>query len=365
MSLTTPILNNVPAWDKNNGQVFTFNVIGGDIVQGNRLVIIQDNNDQEVYREQQTTYQYKHIVPNNTALENGVLYRAYVQTYNGSNWSAQSNTILFYCFTTPEFSLSIQDIIGGVIKTSYVIPILQYQQLEGEAISDYRFLLYDTANNLISQSDVVYTGLSNITDINNLVFTYGAQYIFQGLENLTGYSVQVIGHTTGGTYIETTSVDFNVQYEDPEEYNVLYLQNNCNDGYINYRSMAYIIGGSSYPSSPIYTDDGINLLSTDSYVEWDAGFVVPDNFTVKAWLEQPKINSVLFTMYKDNTNYIQVSYIEDPVDNTKGIITLDVIMNNNKTYFIYSNSFSNNANSICIQIRNIDDIYEVIVEVLD
>ena len=37
MALTTPILNSVAAWDVNNGQTFTFNVIGGDLVNGNKL----------------------------------------------------------------------------------------------------------------------------------------------------------------------------------------------------------------------------------------------------------------------------------------------------------------------------------------
>ena len=39
MALTTPILNSVPAWDVANGQIFTFNVIGGDQVVGNILYI--------------------------------------------------------------------------------------------------------------------------------------------------------------------------------------------------------------------------------------------------------------------------------------------------------------------------------------
>lgn len=364
MSLTTPILNNVPAWDKSDGQVFTFNVIGGDIVQGNELTIIQDSNNTVVYQVTQTTYQYKHTVPSTgTNLQNGVLYRAYIKTYNGANWSTESNVILFYCFVNPTFQLTISDAIGGVINTSYVTPTIYYTQSNGEAISDYRFLLYDVASNLISQSNVIYTGLANTI---GSIFGYDTTYMFQGLEDNTTYLIKAVGHTTGGTYIETASVSFSVQYTNPEEYNLLYLENNCNGGYINYRSMAYVIGGTSYPSSPVYTTNGINLRSNSSYVEWNSGFVVPEDFTVKAWVQQPNLNTVLFTMYKDSSNYIKVSYIEDPLDNSKGIITLEVIINSASTYFIYSNSFTKptSTKTLCIQIRSIGDIYDVIAEVL-
>lgn len=66
MALTKPQLYNVAAFDATQDFIFTFNVIGGSQVVGNRLTIRDNTTDEVVYQEVQTTYRFEHIVASNS-----------------------------------------------------------------------------------------------------------------------------------------------------------------------------------------------------------------------------------------------------------------------------------------------------------
>lgn len=354
MALTTPILNSVPTWSVVNGQTFTFNVIGGDAVVGNKLTIINNATATVVYTLTTTTFQYRAIVPANASgLANGNYYSAYVQTIDSSNnLSSPSNSISFHCYATPSWGLNITQ--GAIIGNSSLAPIATYSST-GEALSDYTFTLYNSGQTELVTSGLIYTGNSSLSQ--------SVTYNFFGLEDNTAYYIRAIGHTVGGVSLDTGYIGFTVSYLQPESYDILFLQNNCQGGYINYYSQAYVIGGFSVPSTPTYTTNGINLRNNGSYVEWNSGFSIPTDFTLKAWVQQPKLGTTLFTLYADSNNYIIVDYIQDPVVASHGLIILQVYMNGQPTYFIYSNSFVKPSSSkvLCIQIRCIDDLYEAIV----
>ena len=56
MSLTTPILYSIPAFDASQPQVFTFYSVGGNQVTGNVLTIKNNATLETVYSQQQNTY---------------------------------------------------------------------------------------------------------------------------------------------------------------------------------------------------------------------------------------------------------------------------------------------------------------------
>ena len=145
----------------------------------------------------------------------------------------------------------------------------------------------------------------------------------------------------------------------------LYLKNNCQEGYINYYSQAYVITGYS-PTMPIYTTNGINLTNPNTYVQWNSGFSISNDFTLKAWVQSPTDNSLLIKLSEDSNNYINISYLQDPMDVNKRIVMLEVYINNSSTYIAYSNSFTppTNSQQLCIQVRRINSIYEVLAEVM-
>lgn len=359
MALTTPILNSVPAWDKANGQTFTFNVVGGDAVVGNILYILDNSTNTVVYTLTTTSFQYQAVVPANaTGLSNGTYYSAYVVTKNGNgDLSSPSNTIQFYCYTTPSWAISNIS-SGSIVTNSSIAPQASYSQSQGEALSDYTFMLYDSSQTQLATSGVLYTGSSASSQT--------VTYNFFGLEDNTVYYIRATGHTVEGTVLDTGMIVFTVSYLQPEAYDILYLKNNCQEGYINYYSQAYVIGGSSYPSPPTYTTNGVNLTSNGSYVKWISGFDISDDFTLKAWVQSPTNNSLLIKLSEDSNNYINISYLQDPMNVNKRIVMLEVYINNSLTYIAYSNSFTppNSSKQLCIQVRRIGNIYEVLAEVV-
>lgn len=350
------------AWDVANGQTFTFNVIGGDAVVGNILYILDNNTNTVVYTLTTISFQYKAIVPANAVgLINGTYYSAYVVTENSNgDLSLPSNTIQFYCYTTPSWGITNIS-AGSVVNNSSIAPQALYLQVEGEALSDYIFTLYDSSQAQLATSGTKYTGSS--------ASSLTVNYDFFGLEDNTVYYIRAIGHTVGGTLIDTGYIQFTVSYILPETFNVLTVQNNCNDGYITYYSLAYAIEGTSNPSPPVYVDGKVDLTSSGSWVQWNDNFVVEDNFTLKAWIVNPNINTDLIRLQDINGNSITIGIYNFLLNPNQINATLSVYNGLSGSlggfdYFIYSNPISNTGsnNSFCIQLRRINNIYELLLE---
>ena len=355
MALSKPILNGVSAWDVTNGQIFTFNVIGGDAVASNTLHIIDNSTNTEVYSVTNVTFRYEATVPANASgLVNGTYYTAYVVTHDSNNNdSPKSNEIQFYCYTTPSWSMTTPT-SGAVISNSSIAPQATYSQTESEALSDYTFILYDASQNQLSTSGVQYTSSTTVP--------FTATYNFFGLENNTAYYVRATGHTVGGTVIDTGYIPFTVVYVQPETYNVLVVQNNCDEGYITYYSNAVVHEGTSNPSPPIYTTDGVDLTASGSWVKWTGNIAIDGDFTLKAWVVEPNINTTLIVLTNENSKQITVDYIIDPFDNTKVMAVVNV----DDEYFVYSNSILAplSTDLLCFQLRRVGDLYDIVLGVV-
>lgn len=349
MSLTKPILSPVAAWDVADGQTFTFNVIGGDAVTGNTLYIIDNSTGSVVYTLQTTSFKYEAIVPANASgLTNGTYYSAYITTTNASDeTSANSNTIQFYCYSTPSWAFSNFS-QGTIVTNSSIAPQVQYSQSEGEALNDYTITLYDSNQLQLSTSGVQYTGSSSST--------IAVSYDFFGLEDDTIYYIRAIGHTVENTALDTGFIRFTTDYVRPSTYSILNLENNCDEGYIVYTSLAIGIEGESNPETPTYTEDGIDLTADGSYVTWTDGFEISDNFTAKLWVKNPTVGANLVTMTNTNGQSVIVAYVQDPDDDTKVMATVTV-----GSYFAYSESITAPASTdeLCIQLRRINGVYEI------
>lgn len=356
LSLTKPILNSVVAWDVADGQTFTFSVIGGDAVTGNTLYIINNNSSQVAYSIETESFKYESVVPANVpSLHNGIYYSAYVVTKGTNNSvSEPSNTIQFYCYSTPQWGITnITE--GSTVTNSSIVPTGQYSQAEGERLNDYTFTLYNSSKIALATSGPQYPASADST----LTF----EYSFGGLENNTDYFIRLTGHTVQDTVLDTDYISFVTSYITPEAYSVLELYNNCDEGYIVYNSKAIGIAGESYPSPPTYTENGVDLTAPGSYVVWNSGFEITDNFTLKAWLKNPTLNSDLISLQQGKNGDIVIGYVQDPENINNTLITVTV----NGTYFIYSDSIPTPASTdlICVQVRRINNIYHVLYEVVE
>lgn len=270
--LTQPILNPIAAFDATQAQAITFVVIGGAQVIGNRLVISDNQTGAEVYNQLQSTMKLEHLVPANT-LANGGYYNAVVYTIDsGNNESEASTAIPFYCYSQPSLTIdnipATETIENGTYKFTG-----NYLQQENELLNSYQYTLYDSNRDILSQSPLIYYNTDPTLS-----------YTFVGMSNDTSYYIELSGETINGTKITSGLRYFTVRYIQPASFAICDLVNNCENGYIQISSNIVAIDGKSNPDPPIYIDDKeVDLRDPDSWVEWNSGFRIQDDFTMRVW----------------------------------------------------------------------------------
>ncbi len=270
--LTQPIINPIPAFDGSKNYTVTFTVIGGAQVVGNRLVISDNETGNVIYNKSQLSMKLEHTIPAGT-LGNGGYYNAVVYTIDsGSNESAASVAVPFYCYSQPTLTIDNIPTTETIENGTYTFTG-SYAQIEGEQLNSYQFTLYDSNRNILSQTPLIYY----VTD-SSLAHT------FVGMSNDTSYFVSLTGETVNGTKISSGLKYFTVRYLQPASFAICDLVNNCEDGYIQISSNIVAIDGKSNPEPPIYIDDKeVDLRDPDSWVKWNEGFRIQDDFTMRVW----------------------------------------------------------------------------------
>ena len=106
----------------------------------------------------------------------------------------------------------------------------------------------------------------------------------------------------------------------------------------------------------------IDLTATDSWAKWSQDYVISNDFTAKLWFYNPNINSTLLTLTNDSGQIITVNYRQDIEDSTKAYTDLT----SDGLYYIYTPSIRKptDTQQVCIQIRRINNIYELKMEVI-
>lgn len=350
MALIRPILYSISAFDATNSQIFNFNVSGGDQVVKNRLVISKQSDNTIVYDNIQTTFAFRHVVPENT-LTNGEYYSAYIITYNSANeQSAPSLGIQFYCFSSPSFEFSNIPINRVINNASYNF-VVAYNQDESEYLRSYTFNLYNSERVLLATSGIQYISTTPILPLN-------INYTFNGLNDKETYYIEANGQTMHGMIVDTGFILFSVQYEVPNVFSIISLDNNCEGGYITIQSNLVGINGESNPSPPIYVDDNtaIDLTGEGSYVLWNSGYEINGDFTASLWGRDFNDNSTIITM-SDGFQTLTVRYWKDE----DGFCYAELIVQEGSIiYYIYSDSiYVYPSDEIQIWFRRIGYLYEV------
>lgn len=197
MTLNTPLLYSVSAFDPSYEHTFEFTFSGPQVVS-NRAIITDNDTQTEVYNVKQDGLKLNHVLPANT-LEAGHSYLIQVQVYDiDGNSSDLSSAVLFYCFTTPRFYFSNVN-SGDTVSSANLELKLSYEQAETETLNEYKYYLYDITGEAIYASDSFYTESDMIHTI-------------YGLENDCVYYVRSIGKTAHGMNIDTGMIEIIARY---------------------------------------------------------------------------------------------------------------------------------------------------------
>ena len=352
MALTKPILYSISAFDATEQCVFNFDVVGGDQVVKNKLIITNQSNNTVVYEDIQTTFAFRHILPANT-LSNGEYYSAVVITYNiDDEESAPSSGIQFYCFTTPTFAFNNIPSNHIINNASYNFSV-RYNQSEDEMLNSYIFKLYNSERELLKSSGELYVGGTARLPI--LV-----NYLFSGMSNNTIYYIQALGETIHGITIDTGLILINIKYATPNIFSIVELNNNCEGGYITVRSNLMNIEGESNPDPPIYVDDNtaVDVTGEGDFVAWNSGYEINGDFTASLWGHDFNNNSTIISM-TDGYQVLRVRYWKDENDFNYAELIVEENFGDSY-YYIYSDPiFVYPNDQLQIWFRRIGYLYEI------
>lgn len=360
MAVVQPIAQSVPAFDAKNSNTFTFVSNGGNQVVSNRLVIRNNDTNEEIYNKKIESYRFEHTVPENT-LENGIYYNFYFRTYDiMDNESPMSNVIPFRCFDTPTIEITnIPE--NGIVESSNFSLEISYNQDQGELIDFGKVMLFDQLGNQIFESENIYN-----TFTPPLTF----QYDLTGLVDNTTYYVSVKINTVNRTTVESEKYIFTTRYFTPALSTLLELENNCEEGYVQIKNNFYIIDSESNPPSigtnPKYLKDGKLYLDEDgTYITWNQGFTIENNFIARLFMESVKLGDVC--ILGSGNEKITITFTEDypyMSDSKKYCAELKCYDGLNEYYYIYSN-FVDKLDKIFLWVRRINNIFEIIIEDLN
>jgi hypothetical protein len=272
----------------------------GDQSFGSILTIRDNETNAVVYTASNESMGRTHPIPAGT-LSNGTCYNAFLEILNADEEviSEKSNTVIFYCYSTP---LILFDGItsDSIIPNSTYTIMASYAQEEHDVLSQYQIVLYD-----VNQAVVQNPGIKYQTE-----YTTSFNQTFTGLENNTSYYVRATGKTAHDMFVDSGFLRIFVRYENPEVFSRLDLVNDSRNGNISITSnLISIIGKTEDGEEPPYIN-GEMVDLRDGKVTFSDGFQFPENWTMGATVCAITKNVPMITWWDDDLK-AEIIYRED------------------------------------------------------
>ena len=231
---------------------------------------------------------------------------------------------------------------------------LEYSQIQGELLNQYRVELYDSGKHLRWNSGVRNAASSLNVEVG-------------GLLNNTLYYIKAVGQTVNGFNLDTGLIPFSVEYKSSSLYSVLKLQNREHEAAVEISTNVVMIYGRPIPDPPVYIDgEIIDLRPKGHSVVFDEGFLIDDDFMLE--LTGFRQNGVIVKLTDgfDEVNiYWRKDYFLDG-DNSRVLNTFAELQTKvSPHYVIFSNRIEEDVSDtdmIYLRLLRVDGLYDLRIE---
>lgn len=298
------------------------------------LAVLYDNTIENL------NYSIEQTVPANT-LTNGKKYAVQGQVFDiNGKASALSDKMYFWCLATPSFYF---DGINNeqIIDTASIYANLVYEQSDWEDIGEYRFYLYDEVKQLLVESETFY-GTDHLT------------YAYRGLSDDKFYYIRAVGTTVNGIQMDTGYIKIFINYENPEDYKLIYAECNEQNSMVTYQTNFVVINPSDTTAEYEYENGWINLI--DKTLTYDKDFIVNGDFTMSIRGKDMYRNATILKCSNDTMGFTLSSYIYDDGSMRYKLLVPNGLCN----YILYSEPIMlEEQDIVTIHIRRINNIYQI------
>lgn len=326
------VIHPIEPFDASKGTIINFTWKGNQIRQVH--CIIKKNETGETVYDMTDTNQMKQefnmidtskpdLSPT-SKLVNGEYYIAYITVIDSDGVESETQAIgtPFYCFSEPDFKLSLND--SDIVRASTYEINVSYAQSENEDLNTYNIKLYNYNMQLLQDSGEI------ASDVNSM------KYVISKLENGKEYYVRATGKTVHGMEIDTGFILFSVQYIQAQVFSPLEVNNMADIGAIEVKSN--IISTNATSEKDVEYIDGDKIDLRNNSITYDIGFEVAGDHSDIYLFEKPNLNTsiVHFTGEKTSADVIYREGSYSNSDGYKSYFELQV-ETGGRIYTIYSN----------------------------
>lgn len=265
-----PILKTINNFDATKNNTIYFSINGMNVVPKQVKVIISDNNTNEILYNNTTSISLSnlsHTIVGGT-LQNNKYYNCYITIIDKDGLiSPQSNTVPFYCISTPIFEFLN---VPSVINQSNFDPTLRYEQTGTiyDPLVSFNIKLFNSQNSLVYDSNIIYVTNNDLLQVK--------------LSNLEEDNYKIIATGETLNYIQLKiEQEFSIYFQAPTGFSSMYLDNLYDQGQIRLTSNIIGLVGIIHGEEIYVNNSMLDLSNPDSYLEFNKGFLIKDDFYFK------------------------------------------------------------------------------------
>lgn len=329
--LLTPSLISIKPFTPSDAKSFEFYYQGNTQVIKNQLIIQRVSDNYEVYNNTINTLQFKHPTPPSTLSFGN--YKAKIRVGDmENNWSDYSGWMFFWVLENP--SINIDTIVDGRVFNQTILFQTSYSHPNGEPLESYRYLLFDSQQNLTNSFPERFADGS--VSLNEEI---------TGLQNDVLYYLEVSTISIHGQESTTGLIPFKPKYISPRLSATLTTENLPSQGAIKLSAnILQLIGVGSGDFSYI-DNEWIDL--TDGFVTFDKGFnITKSDFVLKIWCKNIMENNLFLTLHSLNgkiklyrkNNCVYVFNYQNGVRYPSIFVSNELYVSSTDEYMIYLKS---------------------------